>query len=160
MIRLRAAVAALLLSLLFGAGPAFPVPHALADEKPSLDDIRALTLQAAEIVGRDGVDKVRALFHADGPFRFGEIYVNVIDLNGTWLIYPPNPRNEGKSVLNVRDADGKLLVQDIIRIATGQGEGWVEYRWLNPASNAIEKKASYVKLVPQQQAITYVGVYR
>ncbi len=131
-----------------------------AADKPTLQQVKDLTLQAADIIRRDGVEKARPVFHADGPFRYGEIYVNVIDLNGTWLIYPPNPRNEGKSVLNVRDADGRLLVQDIIRTANENGEGWVEYRWLNPASNAIEKKASFVKLVPERQAITYVGLYQ
>lgn len=135
------------------------VPAAAAD-KPTLQQVKELTLQAADIIRRDGVDKAKQVFHADGPFRYGEIYVNVIDLNGTWLIYPPNPRNEGKSVLNVRDADGRLLVQDIIRTANENGEGWVEYRWLNPASNAIEKKSSFVKLVPERQAITYVGLYQ
>jgi signal transduction histidine kinase len=49
---------------------------------------------------------------------------------GTWLIYPPNPRNEGKSVLNVKDSNGKLLVQEIIQVARDKGEGWVEYHWL------------------------------
>lgn len=131
-----------------------------AADKPTMAQVKELTLKAADMVRRDGVDKARLVFHAGGAFRFGEIYVNVIDLNGTWLIYPPNPRNEGKSVLNVRDADGRLLVQDIIRTATDQGEGWVEYRWLNPESNAIERKASFVKLVAERHAITYVGVYR
>lgn len=136
------------------------VPAAAAVDKPTTEQAREITLRAAEIVARDGVDGARAQFHAQGPFRFGEIYVNVIDLNGTWLIYPPNPRNEGKSVLNVRDADGRLLVQDIIRTAIERGEGWVEYRWLNPASNAIEQKTTFVKLIAERQAIAYVGVYR
>lgn len=136
------------------------VPAAAAADKPTAEQAREITLKAADIIARDGIDKARPQFHAEGPFRFGEIYVNVIDLNGTWLIYPPNPRNEGKSVLNVRDADGKLLVQDIIRTASERGEGWVEYRWLNPASNAIEQKTTFVKLIAERQVIAYVGVYK
>lgn len=132
----------------------------LAADKPTPEQARAITVQAAELLARDGVDKARPQFHAEGAYRFGELYVNVIDLNGTWLVYPPNPRNEGKSVLNVRDSDGKLLVREIIKTATEQGEGWVEYRWLNPDTNLIEQKMSYVKLVPERQAITYVGIYK
>lgn len=131
-----------------------------AADKPTAEQVKALTQEAATLLqGRD-LDAARRAFHAEGPYRFGEIYVNVIDGNGTWLVYPPNPKHEGKSVLNVRDADGKLLVQDIVAVARGQGEGWVEYRWLNPVSNRIEPKVSYVKAVPGKDMVVYVGMYR
>lgn len=129
-------------------------------DKPSPEQVKAITLQAAEFVATQGIDAARVAFDNDGKFKFGEVYVNVIDSNGTWLVYPPNPKNEGKSVLNIKDADGKLLVREIIRVATEQNEGWIEYRWLNPVSNKIEPKLTFVKQVPQTGLITYVGVYR
>jgi signal transduction histidine kinase len=150
--RRRALLAA---ALLLAAAPGLA-----ADQRPTPEQVRALTLKAAALVAAQGTDKAREAFHRDGEFRFGEIYVNVIDGNGTWLVYPPNPRNEGKSVLNARDAGGKLLVQEIIRVAGETGEGWVEYQWLNPASNRIEPKMSYVRSVPERGAIVYIGLYR
>ncbi len=146
-------------ALLAGALLAGALPAA-AVEKPTGDQVRDLTLEAATLLQNRDLEQARRTFHGDGPFRFGEIYVNVIDGNGTWLVYPPNPKHEGKSVLNVRDADGKLLVQDIIRTARDKGEGWVEYRWLNPVSNRIEPKLTYVKQVPGKDMIVYVGMYR
>jgi len=122
--------------------------------------VREITLRAATLLAERGMDEARKVFHAMGEFRFGEIYVNVIDLNGSWVIYPPAPRNEGKSVLNVTDSDGRLLVREIIKVAEEQGEGWVEYRWLNPASNRIEPKLTFVKRVPGKDLIAYVGLYR
>jgi cytochrome c len=133
---------------------------AAAQQRPSTDQVRELTLKAAALVESQGIEAAREAFHRDGEFKFGEVYVNVIDANGTWLIYPPNPRNEGKSVLNVRDADGKLLVREIIRVATEQDQGWVEYLWLNPASNRIQPKVTFVKNVPGRKAITYIGLYK
>lgn len=132
----------------------------LAEDKVDPLMVRALTLKAAALLADEGVDAVRPRFHAQGEFRFGQIYVNVIDLNGAWVIYPPAPRNEGKSVLNVTDSDGKLLVREIIKVAEDQGEGWVEYRWLNPASNRIEPKLTFVKRVAGKDLIAYVGLYR
>jgi signal transduction histidine kinase len=146
-----------LLALLFVTLAIGPV---LAADKPTQESVQALTLKAADLIKTNGVDKVRERFHADGEFKFGEIYVNVIDVNGTWLIYPPNPKNEGKSVLNVKDANGKLLVQEIIKVATEQGAGWVEYQWLNPATNRIEPKLTFVKSVPEKNVITYIGLYK
>lgn len=140
-------------------------PPALAQapaQRDKLDPVavRQITLQAAQLISDVGIDAARERFHAPGPFRFGEIYVNVIDLNGAWVVYPPAPKNEGKSVLNVTDAEGKLLVKDIIRVAMDQDEGWVEYRWLNPASNRIEPKLTFVKRVSGKDLIAYVGLYR
>lgn len=137
-----------------------PPAVAAAKDRPTPLDVHAITLRAATLLQEEGVETARQNFHADGPFRFGEIYVNVIDLNGAWVIYPPAPRNEGKSVLNVVDSDGKLLVREIIRVAETQGEGWVEYRWLNPASNRIEPKLTFVKRIPGKDLIAYVGLYR
>jgi cytochrome c len=84
----------------------------------------------------------------------------VIDTAGTWLVYPPMPANEGRSVLQVRDATGKFLVQDIIKTASEQGEGWVEYRWMNPETKQVGPKVSYVKRVTGTELIVYVGIYK
>lgn len=135
-------------------------PQSHAADKPSAEQIKTLALDAARLLQTRDLESVRRSFHTDGPYRFGETYVNVIDGNGTWLIYPPNPRHEGKSVFNVRDADGKLLVQEIIALAHDKGEGWVEYRWLNPANNRIEPKMSYVKYLSDKDMVVYVGMYR
>jgi signal transduction histidine kinase len=133
---------------------------AFADEKPTADEAKALTVKAVDLIAQKGVDGARAVFHEDGEFKHGEIYVNVIDMTGKWLVYPPRPAGEGQSVINVRDADGKPLVQDIIKVAQEKGEGWVEYRWLNPADNKIEPKVSYVKRVPNADLVAYVGIYK
>jgi cytochrome c len=132
----------------------------LAADKPTMDDARSLTVKAVDVLAAKGVDGARAMFHQEGEFKHGEIYVNVIDMDGKWLIYPPRPAGEGQSVINVKDADGKFLVQDIVKVAKEKGEGWVEYRWLNPVSNKIEPKASYVKRVPNADLVAYVGVYK
>lgn len=134
--------------------------RAQAPERPTPLMVREITLRAAAVLAEEGVEAARRRFHAMGEFRFGEIYVNVIDLNGAWVIYPPAPRNEGKSVLNVTDSDGKLLVREIVKVAEDKGEGWVEYRWLNPATNRIEPKLTFVKRVPGKDLIAYVGLYR
>ncbi len=134
--------------------------QAMAQVKTDPEVAKALTLKAAALVKEQGVDVVKPIFHAQGEWRHDDIYVSVMDLTGTWLVYPVKPEGEGKSVINVKDADGKLLVQDLVNTAKDKGEGWVEYRWLNPVSNKIEPKMSYVKMVPERNVFVYVGVYK
>jgi cytochrome c len=143
----------MLIVLLFG-------PVSAQTAKPTQDEVAALTRKAADIIESQGIEAARDLFNKDGEFKYGEIYVNLIDFAGTWLIYPPRPAGVGQSVINVKDADGKFLVQDIIKLAKENGEGWIEYRWLNPVSNKIEPKVSFVKRIPGKDLATYVGIYK
>jgi signal transduction histidine kinase len=141
-------------ALLFGA------TMVSADNKPTQDEVKALTIKAVDLIASKGIDDARATFHQDGEFKHGEIYVNVINTDGKWLVYPPRPAGEGASVINVKDADGKLLIQEIIKLAKDPGEGWVDYRWLNPVSNKIESKVSFVKRVPNTDLVAYIGIYK
>jgi signal transduction histidine kinase len=48
------------------------------------------------------------------------------------------------------------LVQEFVNTAKLQGEGWVEYRWLNPETKRMQRQVSYVKDVPELGVVTYV----
>ncbi|GEO81742.1 cache domain-containing protein [Pararhodospirillum oryzae] len=125
----------------------------------SEDDVKALTLKAADYIAAHGVADAEQAFTQEGEFKFGEIYVNVIDFSGNWVIYPPKPENKGRNVLNFVDEDGRHLGEDILN--TGKaGEGWTQYRWKNPATNMIQPKVTYVKRVPGQELIAYIGIYK
>lgn len=148
----------LLLVGLFAVGMA---GSAVAQEaKPTQDDAKSITLKAADLIAAKGLDEAAKAFNAEGDFKHGEIYVNVIDFGGVWKVYPPRPAGVGQSVINVKDPDGRFIVQDVLAVAKDKGEGWVEYRWLNPATNKIEPKITYVKRVPNQELVAYVGIYK
>lgn len=127
--------------------------------KPTQDDAKALTLKAAEIVKAKGIDEAAKLFNQEGEFKYGEIYVTVIDIKGNWVVYPPKPAAVGNSILGFVDPDGKKIGEDIVA-AGMKGEGWVEYRWKNPVSNKIEPKVTFVKKIEGTDYLTYVGIYK
>ncbi len=135
-------------------------PVAAQTAKLSQDEAKALTLKAADLIVAKGLDEAAKIFNAEGEFKHGELYVNVIDFTGVWKVYPPRPAGVGQSVINVKDPDGHFIVQDVLAVAKDKGEGWVEYRWLNPATNKIEPKVTYVKRVPEQDLVAYVGIYK
>jgi len=74
-------------------------------------------MKAAALVKERGIDASRPVFAADGEFKYGEIYVNVVSDKGIRLIYPPAPAGEGADVLEAQDVDGKYLIKDIIELA-------------------------------------------
>ncbi|CAO3376438.1 Methyl-accepting chemotaxis protein [Azospirillum argentinense] len=126
---------------------------------PERDQVRAIALKAAELIATRGLEAAAAAFNRDGEFRHGALYVTVIDFAGVWRVYPPRPAGVGMSVINVKDPDGRDIVRDILSVARDGGEGWVDYRWLNPATNRIEAKTTFVKRVPGRELVAYVGLY-
>ena len=65
---------------------------ARADQvKPTQEEVEALSRKAAAGEETQGIQAAREIFNTDGEFKYGEIYVNLIDFKGTWLIYPPRP---------------------------------------------------------------------
>jgi len=128
-------------------------------KKATQDEVKALVLKAADLVATKGIDDATKAFTTEGEFKYGEVYINVIDVQGNWVVFPPKPENKGKSVLNFIDEDGKELGKDIL--STGlKGEGWTEYRWKNPATNTIQPKITYVKKVSGKDLIVYSGIYK
>jgi cytochrome c len=158
--RRLARVPAFALMTAFACALVISAPVHAGSGKPTQDEVEALTRKAAAIVESQGVEAARELFNKDGEFKYGEIYVNVIDFKGTWLIYPPRPASIGQNVINLRDADGRSLIQDIVKVAREKGEGWTEYRWINPVSNRVEMKLTYVKRVADKDIAASIGIYK
>lgn len=138
---------------------AHPVGGLAQPGDPDREQVRAIALKAADLIATRGLEAAAAVFNSDGEFKHGALYVTVIDFAGVWKVYPPRPAGVGMSVINVKDPDGRDIVRDILSVARDGGEGWVDYRWLNPASDRIEPKTTFVKRVPGQDLVAYVGLY-
>ena len=103
------------------------------------------------------VDKAAALTESKGKTAFPEFkkkgsewlkretYIFIADMNGTILMHPANPELETKSVIDLKDANGKAFMQEFIETAKGKGSGWVDYMWPKPGEKRPSKKRSYVK---------------
>jgi len=50
-----------------------------------------------------------------------------------------------KEWYNTKDPDGKLFIQDLVRIAKYKGEGWVLYKWAHPVTKKATPKVVYLK---------------
>ena len=95
-----------------------------------------------------GTEKTFAeVSNAKGQFVKGDLYVFVYDLTGKCVAHGGNPKMIGKDLIDLKDADGKDFVKERIQIATTKGEGWQDYKWVNPVTKKIEKKTSFIAKV-------------
>ncbi|HET9642002.1 MAG TPA: cache domain-containing protein [Burkholderiaceae bacterium] len=122
-------------------------------------DAEGIVEKAATFAAKNGPDKlVSEVNKKDGPFHQGELYVFVFDKTGTVVAHPVNPALVGKNQVSEPDADGKLFRKEILEVAQTKGSGWVDYKYKNPVTGAIEAKTSYVK--KQGDLIIAAGAYQ
>jgi methyl-accepting chemotaxis protein len=100
---------------------------------------------------------VRAVTDPAQGFYDRDMYVFVLDDEGTYLSFGGNPAKVGTRVQDIPGIDGQGLVDDIIAQARRE-PGWVEYDINNPTTGRVQTKMSFVQLVDG----LYVGcgVYR
>ena len=145
-----ALVALALLGIHFGA---------VAAGNGSADEAKAMVEKAVKLLEAQGKDKAFAAFNdSNGAFVDRDLYVFVLDMQGVTVSHGVNKALIGKSLLNVKDADGKNFIQEMLNVANGTGAGWVDYKWPNPTTKKVEPKSSFVK--KSGDVVVGVGIYK
>jgi hypothetical protein len=145
----RALLAAAILTSLPGAG-------ALAQDRATPEEAKALAIKAAQYLKEVGAEKAFAAFNAgSGPWRDRDLYVYVADPDCKVVAHGTMPALVGRTLDSLKDVDGKPIIQQVVAV---KDAGWVDYKWQNPATKAIELKSTYVVRVGDHAVA--VGAYR
>jgi cytochrome c len=90
-------------------------------------------------------------------WRTGDTYLFLADMKGIALFNAGFPELEGTDVSGLKDANGKLINVELMKIAQSKGAGWVDYLWPKPGQTQPSRKWSYVKAVMVDGAPAYIG---
>ncbi|HYI69771.1 MAG TPA: bacteriohemerythrin [Skermanella sp.] len=102
----------------------------------------------------------RAALEAISILRYdGNNYFWVNSLDGILLQHPNLPARIGKSVLDLRDADGMAMFAEFCEVARTEGGGFVHYNWLKPGASVASPKISYVTRIPGWDWVIGTGIY-
>lgn len=125
----------------------------------SKDEAVAMVKKAVGYIRQNGKDKALAEFsRPKGQFVDGELYIAALDLNGQMLAHGANPKLIGKSLLDIKDVNGKAFVREQIELAKTKGSGWVEFVWVNPVSQKMEARATYLERIDDYFVLS--GVFK
>ncbi|MGQ9366971.1 methyl-accepting chemotaxis protein [Azospirillum sp. ST 5-10] len=128
-----------------------------------VDSAASLVLRYAELARRGAMpeeDARRAALEAVATLRYeGDNYFWVNDLNGRLLAHPTLSDRIGRSVLDLRDADGLPMFERFIAEARRDGAGFVAYRWARPGEAEPSPKISYVRRIPGWNWVVGTGIY-
>ncbi len=90
-------------------------------------------------------------------FHDRDMYVFVLDRNGTYVAFGGNPAKVGTRVQDIAGIDGDGLLDAIITQASME-PGWVEYDITNPTTARVQTKMSFVQ--PVDDLFVGCGVYK
>lgn len=137
----------------------FQIPPALATERASKDEAIAMVKRAITFYKANGKEKTFAEINAKNPQFFDrDLYVYVSNLQAVNQAHAANPKLVGKDLSQLKDADGRFFVEEILKLAKAGKSGWVDYRWPNPVTKEIEPKTTYTETF--DGFIFSAGVYR
>ena len=142
--------------LLFSAQTGFAADNGTADEA------KALVEAAIAKIKSDGKENAFKAFESkNGGFIDRDLYIFVFDMAGLTLSHGTNKGLIGKNLvkMNLKDPDGKKFIDAFIATAKTKGEGWVDYKWVNPTTKKIEQKSSFVKKVDSTMFVG-CGIYK
>lgn len=117
-----------------------------AAEQGSADEASAMVRKAIVYLKANGKEKTLAeASNPKGQFIDRDLYLSIYDLNGKVVAHGTNSKLIGKDVSDLRDADSKYFIKEILDKAKSGGKGWVDYKWVNPISKEIQAKSVYLE---------------
>jgi cytochrome c len=119
-----------------------------AETRPPIDAV-AMVKRVVEKLRTDGPEATFKAVHdkSTSEFHDGDLYPFIVDMNGVMMATGSRTQLVGMSLANIKDQDGRYLIQEMIAIARNPGSGWVEYKWPNPQTKRIEGKLTYIERV-------------
>ncbi|MCX8111271.1 MAG: methyl-accepting chemotaxis protein [Syntrophorhabdaceae bacterium] len=108
------------------------------------EEAEQLVRKAVQYLKQHGKERAFQEFNnKTGQFINKDLYIFVIDNHGLTMANGGNPALVGKEMYNLKDAEGKYFIREIIDTGMKQGKGWVEYKWVNPATGKVMSKSAY-----------------
>lgn len=136
-------------------------PAASAAERGTRDEAVALVKRAAAYLKEHGKEKAYAEFsNPKGAFSNRDLYVFVYNINGDGInrAHGANPKLIGKNLIDLKDAEGTLIIRGLLDVANTKGSGWFDYKWPNPVTGTVDVKSTYVERVGD--VMIGCGVYK
>lgn len=132
---------------------------AVAADKGTKEEAVALTKKAIALYKSAGKEKAYAEINdKNGQFVDRDLYVYVVDNTGHVRAHGTNPKLIDKDLSQLKDADGKNFIAELVGNVKSNKQGWVDYKWTNPVSKQIEAKTTYIE--PVGELGFAVGVYK
>ena len=133
---------------------------AMAQEKATKAECMAKCREAAKQINEIGLDAVlKKISDPKGEFVWKDSYV--FCFNTEKILAHPVNFIIGMDISTIKDSNGMLYMEEMMKVARANGEGWVNYMYVNRYSSdpTPQPKISYVLNVPEAGVVLGAGIF-
>jgi hypothetical protein len=131
-----------------------------AEERGTPADAKKMVDEAIAHIKQVGPEKAFEDFSTPGgKWHNKDIYLFCYKTDGTNVCHGANKALIGKNLIELKTADGQLLIKNLITIAETKGSGWIDYQWPHPETKKTEAKKAYVVKIPGYDGLVGAGSY-
>lgn len=112
---------------------------------------------ANNLTNEQGKNLARELVRGLNYNKTGYFWID--DFEGINACNPPDPSIEGKSRIDMKDVNGKLLIKEIIENGRMSEGGFTDYWFPKPGETKADRKRSYSKSFEPYKWVTGTGNY-
>lgn len=112
---------------------------------------------AARHIEKEGKAAFEKFYDPTGPFLVKDTYIFVLDTTGVELVNPGFRNLEGRNLMDLKDSEGKLLVQEMFQVVEKDSSAWIAYMWPKPGDNRSTQKSTYLRKVPLGDSWVLIG---
>jgi hypothetical protein len=128
--------------------------------KATKEECVAKCKEAAELIQKTGLDiALKQMNDPNGPFIWKDSYVFCFGEEDFKILAHRVPRIVGWNTKNYRSADGRLIFQEMVKVANAEGSGWITYDYLRRGEQEARPKTTYFLKVPGTNVIVGAGYY-
>ena len=148
----------ILFGLLAASAFAFTATASAADQGTA-SEAEAMVKKGVAYAKANGRDKFLAeVGNNKGQFVDRDLYISVWSTKAVVLAHGANQKLVGKDIIDLKDADGKPFMKEVVTKAAAGNSGWVDYKWTNPVTKEIQAKSAYFEKLDDM--IISTGYYK
>ncbi|MFD2247523.1 cache domain-containing protein [Pontibacter ruber] len=144
------------------SGKSYVVGSGMYNDRMERAFVVDLVTKGVAEVEQHGEAAYKTFHDPTGPYLAKDAYIFVFTMEGVEIVNPAFPTVEGNNNYDMKDAEGKYLVREILKTATTKGAGWVDYMWPKPGESIPTQKSAFVHLANMpngKQVVVGCGVY-
>jgi signal transduction histidine kinase len=127
-----------------------------AGDRGTPEEAKAMAIKAAEYLKQAGPETAFSAFNTkDAAWHDRDLWVFVWNTDGKCLFSGASPALIGKTLPDLKDADGIPMVRNFIAV---KDAGWTDFKWLDPITRQISAKTAYIIAVGDMRV--GVGAYK
>lgn len=148
------------LLLIFAVSILVPVIAHAGGGNATTEEALAMVEKAVAYIELNGLEQACAeVCNKQGNFIYKDLFVVILDLDGTYLAHGAKPEWIGKNLISIPSPfDGTYVIREIVTACSTKRDGWITFLWPNTATGGgLEMKKCYFRKVGN--AIVFSGAF-